>query len=158
MADALLGAWQASAIWSVQTGYRYTPQTGNDTCNCEDGNAESLRPDAVPGQNPNSGPHTPAQCFNANAFNVNVPNGRSGNAGRNTILGPGFIDLDFGAHKEFQIGESKRLEFRADPCGTLRAADRRAQLRRPRYGAEHRPPISISPVTEISRQSCEIVH
>lgn len=113
-ANALLGGWQASAIWAAQTGYWYTPQTGNDTCNCEDGNAESLRPDVVPGQNPNSGPHTPAQWFNANAFNVNVPNGRSGNAGRNTILGPRFIDLDFGVHKDFEISESKRLEFRAE--------------------------------------------
>ncbi len=112
--DALIGGWQASAIWSAQTGYWYTPFTGNDTCNCNDGNAESLRPDAVPGQNPNSGPRTPGEWFNANAFNVNPPNGRSGNTGRNVILGPGFDNLDFGLHKDFRLSESKRFEFRAE--------------------------------------------
>lgn len=113
-ANALLGGWQASVIWAAQTGYWFTPQTGNDTCNCNDGNAEALRPDAVPGQVPNNGPHTPDQWFNANAFNVNPPNGRSGNAGRNTILGPGFHNIDFGLHKDFRVSEGKRLEFRAE--------------------------------------------
>jgi hypothetical protein len=113
-ANAFLGGWQVSAIWSLQTGYWYTPQTGNDTCNCNDGNAEALRPDAVPGLVPNSGPKTPSQWFNASAFNDNPPNGRSGNAGRNTILGPGFANLDFGVHKDFPVTESKRIEFRAE--------------------------------------------
>jgi Carboxypeptidase regulatory-like domain len=112
--NTLLGGWQTSVIWSVQSGYWYTPQTGNDTCNCNDGNAESLRPDAVSGQNPNSGPKMPGEWFNASAFNVNPPNGRSGNAGRNTILGPGFNNLDFGLHKDFRVNESKRFEFRAE--------------------------------------------
>jgi hypothetical protein len=114
LAGALLGGWQVSAIWSVQTGYWFTAFDGNDTCNCNDGNAESLRPDAVPGQNPNSGSRTPAQWFNVAAFNPNPPNGRSGNAGRNTILGPGFNNLDFGLHKDFSLTETKRLEFRAE--------------------------------------------
>lgn len=112
--QGVVGGWQVSAILSLQTGYWYTPQTGNDTCNCNDGNAEALRPDAVPGQKPNSGPHTVDAWFNLAAFNVSPPNGRSGNAGRNTVLGPGFRNLDLGLHKDFPLSEQKKFEFRSE--------------------------------------------
>jgi hypothetical protein len=86
----------------------------NDTCFCQDGNANSLRPDVVPGQNPNNGPKSPDQWFNLNAFNVDVPAGRHGNAGRNNILGPGLINVDMGLHKDFSLRENLRLQFRSD--------------------------------------------
>jgi hypothetical protein len=112
--NALLGGWQLNGIWTLQTGYWFTPFGVNDSCFCNDGNANSLRPDAVAGQNPNSGPNTPYEWFNVNAFNVDVPDGRHGNAGRNTILGPAFKNLDFGLHKDFLIREQIRLQFRGE--------------------------------------------
>lgn len=84
----------------------------NDSCFCNDGNANSLRPDAVFGQNPNSGPKTVNEWFNLNAFDIDVPAGRHGNAGRNTIVGPGFDNLDLGLHKDFAVAERARLQFR----------------------------------------------
>ena len=71
--NGVLGGWQLNGIWSAQTGYWFTPFGVNDSCYCNDGNASSLRPDAVAGQDTNSGPKTPAQWFNLNAFDVNVP-------------------------------------------------------------------------------------
>jgi hypothetical protein len=112
--DSVAGGWQLNGIWTAQTGYWFTPFGVNDSCFCEDGNANSLRPDAVSGQDPNAGPRTPAQWFNLNAFNVNVPDGRHGNAGRNTILGPGLQNLDLGVHKDFPIAEQVRLQFRTE--------------------------------------------
>lgn len=114
LTDAIAGGWQVSWIWSAQSGYWFTPFGVNDSCFCNDGNAQSLRPDAMAGLSPNSGPRTPNEWFNVNAFNINVPAGRHGNAGRNTILGPGFDDIDLGLHKDFTFTESKRLEFRAE--------------------------------------------
>ena len=76
--------------------------------------AGSLRPDVVSGHNPNSGPKTPEQWFNLNAFNVDVPAGRHGNAGRNNILGPGLVSVDLGLHKDFSLVEGLRLHFRSD--------------------------------------------
>jgi hypothetical protein len=78
-----------------------------------------LRPDVVPGQNQNAGPKTPDQWFNLAAFNVDVPAGRHGNAGRNNILGPGLVNLDLGLHKEFLLRESMRLQFRSDFFNTF---------------------------------------
>jgi hypothetical protein len=86
----------------------------NDSCFCNDGNANSLRPDTVPGQDPNSGPRTVDEWFNLNAFNVNVPAGMHGNAGRNIILGPAFDNFDLGLHKDFPIRERVRLQFRGE--------------------------------------------
>jgi len=112
--NALVGGWQASGIWTIQSGYWFTPFGVNDSCFCNDGNANSLRPDVVKGQDPNGGPKTVDEWFNLNAFDVNVPAGRHGDAGRNTILGPGFDNVDFGLHKDFPVHEQVRLQFRGE--------------------------------------------
>ncbi|HEY7305046.1 MAG TPA: TonB-dependent receptor [Bryobacteraceae bacterium] len=112
--NALVGGWQASGIWTIQSGYWFTPFGVNDSCFCNDGNANSLRPDVVSGQDPNGGPKTVDEWFNLNAFDVNVPAGKHGDAGRNTILGPGFDNVDFGLHKNFPIHEQVRLQFRGE--------------------------------------------
>lgn len=112
--DAFLGGWQWTGIFSLQTGYWYTPFGINDSCFCNDGNANSLRPDLVPGQDPDQGPKTPAEWFNTAAFTANVPAGRHGDAGRNIILGPGFRNLDMGVDKDFRFNERARLQFRSE--------------------------------------------
>lgn len=97
--NALLGGWQLIGIFSLQTGFWYTPFGINDSCFCNDGNANSLRPDVVTGQDPNNGPKTPAEWFDTGAFTANVPAGRHGDAGRNIIVGPSFTNLDMGSTK-----------------------------------------------------------
>jgi len=37
-----------------------------------------------------------------------------GTVGRNTALGPGYTNWDFAATKNFQLAESKDLQFRAE--------------------------------------------
>jgi len=112
--NAIAGGWTLNAIWSWQSGYWFTPFGINDSCFCNDGNANSLRPDVVPGQNVNSAPRNPGEWFNINAFTADVPAGQHGNAGRNIILGPGLINLDLGIHKGFLVTERSRFEFRAE--------------------------------------------
>jgi hypothetical protein len=128
LVNAVIGGWQLNGILSKQTGYWFTPFGVNDSCFCEDGNANSLRPDVVPGQNQNAGPKTAEQWFNLDAFNVDVPAGRHGNAGRNNILGPGLANLDLGLHKEVSLHESLRLQFRGDFFNALNHVNLNAQV------------------------------
>lgn len=51
--------------------------------------------------------------FNTTAF-VIPPTGRFGNAGRNTIPGPGRIVLNASIGRSFQLNERRRLEFRVE--------------------------------------------
>ena len=43
-----------------------------------------------------------------------VPSGSFGNVGRNTLIGPGLIDLDLAVARVFAIRESAHLQFRAE--------------------------------------------
>jgi len=45
-----------------------------------------------------------------------VPNaiGTYGNTGRNTLIGPGFADVDFGLFKNIKWGEQRSFQFRAE--------------------------------------------
>jgi hypothetical protein len=113
--DALLGGWQLGTILTLQDGFPLTAtcgsgsvQNGGDTC----------YPDAT-GINPNlpMGSQGPNQWFNLAAFLNRAPGGaqyRFGNSGRNTIIGPGIIDIDFSVIKNFRFTERQGLEFRAE--------------------------------------------
>jgi hypothetical protein len=55
------------------------------------------------------------QYFNTKAFNVTGLGGNSfapGDAGRNIVEGPGYINLDSSIFKEFPIRETMRLQVR----------------------------------------------
>ncbi|MGA9305235.1 MAG: hypothetical protein WBW31_07530 [Candidatus Sulfotelmatobacter sp.] len=54
-----------------------------------------------------------ANWFNPAAF-ANPAPGTFGDAGRNSLTGPGFTDVDFSLAKEFALYESVKLEVRAD--------------------------------------------
>ena len=53
------------------------------------------------------------RSFNPAAF-ANPAPGTFGNAGRNTLVGPGFTNADFSLGKEFVLPERLTLEIRAD--------------------------------------------
>jgi hypothetical protein len=69
------------------------------------------RPNPVPGQNPNSGPHLPGAWLNASAFQriTQDPNSavqQFGAAGRNIAEGPGYANWDFSAVKNISVSFS----------------------------------------------------
>jgi hypothetical protein len=47
-------------------------------------------------------------CFTASAY------GTVGNLGRNKLVGPGYVDTDFGVMKSTRINERVNLQFRAE--------------------------------------------
>jgi len=74
------------------------------------------RPNWNPSFTGNLYPRTVAQWFNPNAFALETA-GYLGNAGRNSLFGPGLSELDFALRKNTAIrslGEAGNLEFRAE--------------------------------------------
>jgi hypothetical protein len=114
VANALLGAWQAGAIWTVSTGFPLGVSSGKDQSNTGHGYD---RPNAT-GISPKLSDPTSAQWFNLQAFAMQTA-GTFGNLGRNVVTGPGIFGLDFSLLKGFRFTEKKRLEFRFEAFNVL---------------------------------------
>ena len=55
----------------------------------------------------------PTQYFNPNAF-IAPASGTYGNAGRDTLIGPGVAELDFSVQKNTMVTEKLKLQFWAE--------------------------------------------
>jgi outer membrane receptor protein involved in Fe transport len=119
-AGGLLNGWQLNTIASVSSG---TPFTVYDSANVSlQGSAPEIsgfyssRPNLI--SNPNSGqPHTPSEWISRAPFqqlNPTTQAGQFGNEGRNVVRGPGIANVDFSLFKNFNLSESKRIQFRAE--------------------------------------------
>jgi hypothetical protein len=116
---AIFGGWQISGIALISSA---TPFTVYDSSNVamqgshpEISGFSEGRPDLV--GDPNAGPHTPDLWLSANAFRRLDPvteAGNFGNAGRNVARGPSYGSFDLGLNKSFKLGETTRLQFRAE--------------------------------------------
>ena len=110
------GGWQVNGIVTLMSGTPFTVFDSNNVSG--QGSAPEItgfsaqRPNLV--GNPNSGPKTVGDWFNASAFQpVTIP-GNFGTAGRNVAIGPTYKNWDFSAMKNIRVTESKSLQFRAE--------------------------------------------
>jgi hypothetical protein len=111
----LLGGWAFSGIVTADSGTWLNPNWGQD--NSGTGvQKNDQRPNVV--GNPNNGPRTITEWFNTSAFQQNAP-GTYGNAERNIIEGPSFVNVDLSIIRRLPIGESKQLELRFDAFNVL---------------------------------------
>src|SRR5258708_22722402 len=100
----------------MQTGVPFTVNLKGDTAGVGAGTGGILvRPNAVPGvaQYLPSSQRSTSAWFNTAAF-LAPAQGTFGNLGRNTVIGPGFVNLDLVLVKGIHIGESLPLELRAE--------------------------------------------
>ncbi len=104
----VVGGWEASGIFSAQSGRPFTALVNPDNANVL-GNVD--RPNII--GNANDGPKTVQQWLNVSAFQL-APFGTFGNAGRNNLIGPGLINLDLMLSRNFQIAERFGIQFRAE--------------------------------------------
>jgi Carboxypeptidase regulatory-like domain/TonB-dependent Receptor Plug Domain len=111
---AILGGWQISAIVNKSSGFPRNVLSGTDRSNTGGGQD---RPNVVAGIDPNDGPQTVAKWFNTDAYVPNVV-GTWGNAGRNTVIGPGIFNLDTSIIRNFRMG-SKALQLRLEAFNVL---------------------------------------
>lgn len=109
VSNVLAGGWQITGIYTVQTGLPFTVYYSTNNSNTFNNHD---RPNQI--ANPNNGPKTVSKWFNTSAF-VNPGFGQFGDARRNSVLGPGYDDLDFSASRFFPvIPDRVKAEFRAE--------------------------------------------
>ena len=112
----LLTGWQTYGIVTAQTGRPFTVALIQEFDNSGTGRSSlgfgaNDRPNLV--GDPNSGPRTPEQWFNASAFAFPAP-GTFGNAGRNILTGPGYQNVNASLVKNTALGERVSLQLRAE--------------------------------------------
>lgn len=117
-AKAILGNWEAGGILTVASGTPFTVLVQGDPLG--ENNTDPYQfPDRVSG----SGCSNPVNPQNANGYvklNCFVapnPSNRLGSAGRNSVIGPGLIDMDFSLFKNIpvpKISEAFKAQFRAE--------------------------------------------
>ena len=134
VAASVLGGWSASAILTAQGGRPFTVTRGVDQSGTGDSELTIFadRPNMIANpfvagpvmQNPNVACHStqaqgglaanqvrvPDSWFNPCAFSA-AP-GAFGDEGRNALIGPGLVDLDFALLRDISLTERSRLQAR----------------------------------------------
>ena len=106
--DQILGGWKLNALLTLTDGYPFSPR-GPNTLNI----GEGTRPDRIANGNLADSERTIRRWFDTDAFVA--PGFREfGNSGRNVLVGPGTNLANVSVHKNFSVGEGKRLQFRAE--------------------------------------------
>ncbi len=109
--------WQVNAILNYFDGLPFSVVSANGV-----GDGLTPRAELVPGYGNGTlptGKRSLKEWFNTSAF-VSIPltgslaNEQWGNSGRNILQGPGTKNIDFSVFKNFQVAESKNLQFRAE--------------------------------------------
>jgi hypothetical protein len=107
VAGHVLGGWNVGNIVSVQDGYPFTPGWSGDAANTGRGS----RPNRT--CNGKLSDPTIARWFDTSCFGAPTQF-TYGNSGRNILRGPGYFNWDMGLHKDFQLTEAWRLQFRSE--------------------------------------------
>jgi hypothetical protein len=143
-AEWALGGWELGGIFTAQTGMPFTPVIGGDPLglNTDDFDFPNRSTSGPCATAVNAG--NPKQYINLNCFSLplatpaiaaqcqafkSVPGTCSnliGNAGRNSLRGPGLMDLDFSLLKNNyvrSISEAFNVQFRAEVFNILNRAN-----------------------------------
>jgi hypothetical protein len=103
-ANFLLGGWQTNGLLFTQSGLYFSPVLGTSTTNT----GTSSRPNI-------SGtvtyPRTFTNWFSASAYSTPAQY-TYGNAGRNSLIGPGRTNFDMSVFKSFPVHEQTLFQFR----------------------------------------------
>jgi hypothetical protein len=113
---ATLGNWQAGGILTIENGRPFTVLMTGDPLN---GLSVEQVPDRIfgPGCTTRVNPGNANHYIKLECFKAPNPTTQYGDAGRNTLIGPGLIALDFSLFKTIplkKISESSDLQFRME--------------------------------------------
>ena len=107
----LLGGWQTNGIFTAMTGLPFSVTASGTSLNVPGTTqyADQVSPDvAILG---GTGPG--ALWFDPTPYRP-VTAVRLGTSGRNSLRGPGVVNLDFGLFRDFPVRERFHLQFRAE--------------------------------------------
>src|SRR5215470_11397984 len=115
LSGALVKGWQLNNITAIQSGTPFTVRLGfNRSGNLNTTSfSANERPNLKAGASSNPILGDPNRYFDVNAFELPAVNTR-GTLGRNTLIGPGVVNVDASLGKSFALGESRSLLFRAE--------------------------------------------
>ena len=111
VSSTILGGWQMNGVFSAYSGFPFQLTASDASLNMP-GNMQT--PDqvkdtvAVSGKVGDSGTY-----FDTSAF-ARVTEVRFGNVGRNTLRGPGVVNLDMSLFRTFKLTQTVDLQFRAE--------------------------------------------
>ncbi|MGC2162690.1 MAG: carboxypeptidase-like regulatory domain-containing protein [Silvibacterium sp.] len=108
----LIQGWSVSEIATLQSGFPFTPQLGYNPTNNGD-SRDPIRPSINPNFHGKVIEGGPNQYFNPDAFVVPAT-GTYGNAGRDSLVGPGLANLDTSLKKTTALSKKINLQFRAE--------------------------------------------
>jgi hypothetical protein len=114
--DRILGGWQVSSILTLQDGFPFTINLAGDTAGIGGGTGGILiRANPVPVQAYQlaADQKSTARWFNPAAF-VTPPAFQFGALGRNTVIGPGLVNLDASIARKFRVTEHVATQLRAE--------------------------------------------
>ncbi len=118
--NRLVEGWQLSGIVTLQSGMPFSVVDGFDQAGL-DNNVADTRPDAVPGCNPYlktratfGGIVEPEWLNPVDTCFTLQPAGTLGDARRDSLVGPRYINLDFALLKNTKITERVSAQFRAE--------------------------------------------
>jgi hypothetical protein len=115
--DHLVSGWSVASITTILSSFPFSPQLGYNPTGSGD-SRNPIRPNLTPGfsgalYTGGSTAQRVAQYFNPAAFSAPAA-GYVGNAGRDSLSGPGFTDWDFSLLKSTALTERTHLQFRAE--------------------------------------------
>jgi len=117
VARGLLKGWQLNNITVIRSGTPFTVRLGGGFDRAGNLNnvnfAAHQRPNLKPGASNNPILGGPDRYWDINAFDLPAPNTR-GTLGRNTLIGPGSVGVDFSLAKSFKLTERSAVQFRTE--------------------------------------------
>jgi hypothetical protein len=102
--DWFLGGWQTNGLLFTQSGLYFSPVLGTSTTNTGTGSRPNITGKVTY-------PKTLTNWFSASAFSSPAQY-TYGNAGRNSLIGPGRTNVDMSIFKSFPVHEQMYLQFR----------------------------------------------
>ena len=115
-APALLRHWQASAVFTAQSGRPFTPRVSFDnsnTGNVGGGTFAYDRPNLVSGAPP------PGAVSYKGKYFVIAPQYTFGTAGRDSLVGPAYASLDAMVSRQLHLGARRQLSLRLEVFNAL---------------------------------------
>jgi hypothetical protein len=149
LARALTRDWRGSIVYQAQTGFPFTVSVFGDTANAGTVVGENpIRANVTSQKVFPSGTRNSTTWMNPTAF-VTPPAYTYGNAGRNSVYGPGLQTMDLGVVREFNVAERATFEARAEFFNALNHTN---------YGTPNRfvNTSSFGSITEVSTPGREI--
>lgn len=120
--NSILGGWKFGGIVSMRTGTPVNVILGDDPKSALAG----VRPNVTGDPNLPHSKRNVFTYFDTSAFSTpTIPKGQAyayGNAGRNIVVGPGYINVDASLAKEFAILERWKMQVRAEAFNGMNSA------------------------------------